>query len=64
MKSFTILALLIMSITCQDTLDTTTSQSDLTKSQVWGFGMLTGFGISMMGFIAALILVGAKKCCK
>lgn len=36
----------------------------LTRAQVWGFGILAGIGISMLGFIAAFVLVIAKKCCK
>lgn len=36
----------------------------LTRAQVWGFGILAGIGVSMLGFIAAFVLVMAKKCCK
>lgn len=34
----------------------------LTKPQIWGFGFLAGLGISLIGFVAAIILVCAKKC--
>lgn len=64
MKSFTILVILTIAVSCQDSIDTSSEQPDLNKSQVWGFGILAGFGISLMGFIAAIILVGSKKCCK
>jgi hypothetical protein len=35
----------------------------LSHEQIWGFGVLAGVGISSIGFVAALILVVAKKCC-
>lgn len=34
----------------------------LTESESWGFGMLTGFGVSLIGFLAALLLVCIQKC--
>lgn len=36
----------------------------LTKAQIWGFGILAGIAVSMLGFFAAFVLVVAKKCCK
>jgi hypothetical protein len=33
----------------------------LTKSQIWGFGFLAGFGISLIGFLTALAIVCFKK---
>ena len=49
---------------CQETETESESESTtLNHSQIWGFGVLAGFGISSIGFIAALILVIAKKCC-
>lgn len=35
----------------------------MTNAQVWGFGILAGVGISLIGFVAAIILLVAKKCC-
>lgn len=35
----------------------------LTVAQIWGFGILAGIGISLIGFLAAIILLVAKKCC-
>ncbi len=34
----------------------------LTSSECWGYGFLTGFGVSMVGFLAALILICLQKC--
>jgi|JI9StandDraft_1071089.scaffolds.fasta_scaffold1148589_2 hypothetical protein len=34
----------------------------LTTSQAWGFGLLTGLGVSLIGLVAALFVVGIKKC--
>ena len=35
----------------------------LTTAQIWGFGTLAGIGISAIGFVAAFLLLIAKKCC-
>lgn len=32
----------------------------LNESQIWGYGFLAGFGISLIGFLTALLIV----CCK
>ena len=36
---------------------------DLTVPQIWGFGFLGGLAVSLIGFVAALIVVGLKRCC-
>lgn len=33
----------------------------MTIAQIWGFGVLAGLGISLIGFVAAIILLIAKK---
>ena len=35
---------------------------DLTTSESWGYGFLTGFCLSLMGFVAAIILVSCQRC--
>lgn len=42
---------------------TSTAVANLTEEQIWGFGFLAGFGISLIGFLAALVLLIGKKCC-
>lgn len=37
--------------------------ANLTNEQIWGFGFLAGFGISLIGFLAAIVLLIGKKCC-
>lgn len=34
----------------------------LTTGQAWGFGLLTGLGVSLLGLVAALFVVAIKKC--
>jgi hypothetical protein len=34
----------------------------LSSSESWGYGLLTGFGLSLLGFVAALILICLQKC--
>jgi zinc transporter ZupT len=34
----------------------------LTSSESWGYGFLTGFGLSLLGFVAALILICLQRC--
>lgn len=45
----------------QETTDSA-HQEDLTTSQAWGFGMLAGFGVSLIGLLAALLVVAVRKC--
>lgn len=34
----------------------------LTTSECWGYGILSGFILSLFGFIAAIVLICFKKC--
>lgn len=38
------------------------AEATLTTSESWGYGFLAGFGISLIGFIAAFILLFMQKC--
>lgn len=38
------------------------ANSTLTSSESWGYGFLAGFGLSLLGFVAALILICLQKC--
>ena len=37
-------------------------ENHLTNPQIWGFGFLAGLGVSLIGFIAAILLLIIKKC--
>ncbi len=37
--------------------DPTEGEPDLSVGERWGYGILAGFGLSILGFIAAIILV-------
>jgi zinc transporter ZupT len=34
----------------------------MTEAQIWGFGFLGGLAVSLIGFIAAIIVVLIKRC--
>jgi len=53
-----LISVLVLAVAAQDT---STSTADLlTIPQRWGYGLLTGIGLSLLGFLAAgvLVLVG------
>ena len=37
-------------------------EKKLTNPQIWGFGFLAGLAVSLIGFIAAILLILLKKC--
>ena len=51
---------LILPVLISLTQSTGTGTAILNASQSWGYGILAGFCLSLIGFIAAIILV----CCK
>ena len=38
------------------------TEKELSDAQIWGFGILTGIAVSMIGFLAAIALVALRKC--
>lgn len=38
------------------------AEATLSTSEAWGFGFLAGFCISLLGFVAAFILICFQKC--
>jgi zinc transporter ZupT len=38
------------------------ADATLTTSECWGYGFLTGFCLSMLGFVAALLLICIQRC--
>jgi len=40
---------------------TTDTTYDITRPQAWGFGFLTGTGLSLLGFVAAILVVALKN---
>ena len=38
-------------------------EGHLSEAQIWGFGFLAGLAVSLIGFIAAIIVVVIRKCC-
>jgi hypothetical protein len=54
-----IMLLLIAFANCSGSTEGSTRT--LNEAQSWGYGMLAGFCLSMIGFIAAIVLVCCKK---
>lgn len=38
------------------------TEATLTSEQAWGYGFLTGFCLSLLGFVAAILLTCFQKC--
>ena len=38
-------------------------EGHLEEAQIWGFGFLASLAVSLIGFIAAIVVVGIRKCC-
>lgn len=38
------------------------AEPTLTSSESWGYGFLAGFCLSLLGFVAALVLICLQKC--
>jgi hypothetical protein len=56
---FTVLFMLLL-VTFGNCNTSNSSTKSLNEAQSWGYGILAGFCLSMIGFLAAIILV----CCK
>ena len=52
---------LIFLLTTAIAAEPTDEEPDLSVGQRWGYGILAGFGLSILGFIAAIILVTVGK---
>lgn len=61
LKLLTLFFISLILVSAQDSNGSTFEP--LTIAQIWGFGVLAGFGVSILGFLAAFVLVFAKKCC-
>ena len=60
----TIILLLALTSICQDDHDGHDHEEEsnlILVSERWGFGFLAGFGISLIGFLTAIVLVCSKN---
>lgn len=59
-KQYILVCSLLIAVAAQDDHDH--EEHALTTAQAWGFGMLAGFGVSLIGLFAALFVIGIKQC--
>lgn len=59
-KKYILVCSLFVAAIAQDDHDH--EEHALTTGQAWGFGMLAGFGVSLIGLFAALFVIAIKRC--
>ena len=62
MTSSTILAFACLIIVLKASGDDEEEHEDLSTGQAWGFGILAGIAQSVMGILAALLVVALRQC--
>jgi heme/copper-type cytochrome/quinol oxidase subunit 2 len=56
------LLLLTIAVQAQTDPNSEVPQKDITDAQAWGFGILTGAGLSIVGVLAAVLIVCVRTC--
>jgi hypothetical protein len=59
-KSILVFLLFQLGFGEEETAETT--ETTLNSAEAWGYGFLTGFALSLIGFVAAIMIVFLKKC--